>query len=248
MFWTPFVAQLWAPLSEGARPTGAPPGCVWVKQVRSALQWILSFIERQRGTVSRTYTVDAYLSSEFDVQLIVDASPWGIGAVLIAHGNPVSFFGDALSKDDEEQLQVTIGESTTQQAVEALCVLVALRVWATYWQNTRSALAVRSDSVTALTMLLFCRASGSVARVAREVALDLAEGVYRPKVGTHVPGALNITADALSRLYVPAGGYRIPTHLANVARVQSPPRGVDYYRCTCTPLTAADADADKIGP
>jgi len=240
MFWIPFVAQLWAPLSESARSSDAPAGCVWVKQVKHALLWILAFIENQRGTVARTYTVEAFVGNEFDTQIVVDASPWGIGAILVLHGRPVSYFGDALTENDEGQLQIKRGESAAQQAVEALCVLVALRAWSPHWQSSRSALAVRSDSVTALTMLLFCRATGSVARVAREVALDLAEGVYRPRVATHIPGALNVAADALSRLHDPSGGYSVPQYLMTVARVRPPPRGASFYRCAYEPSTAAE--------
>ena len=32
--WLPFVRQLWAPLSPSAKPSGAPRGCVWGRQIR----------------------------------------------------------------------------------------------------------------------------------------------------------------------------------------------------------------------
>ena len=67
--------------------------------------------------------------------------------------------------------------------------------------------------MSALSLLLYCRARGAtVAKIAREVALDLAEGVNRPNVGTHVPGVLNASADALCRWYVPSGKYQHPMH------------------------------------
>ena len=37
MFWTPFVAQLWAPIASSAAKSDAPPGCIWTKQIRSAM-------------------------------------------------------------------------------------------------------------------------------------------------------------------------------------------------------------------
>ena len=72
--------------------------------------------------------------------------------------------------------------------------------WAKLWRHRRSFLAVRSDSVVAITLLVHCRAAGdSTALVARECALDMAEGIYTPDVGSHLPGIANTTADMLSR-------------------------------------------------
>jgi len=94
--------------------------------------------------------------------------------------------------------------------------------------------------VSALSLLLYCRARGATAaKIAREVALDLAEGMYRPKVGTHVPGVLNASVDALCRWHVPSGKYSIPDALKTVQRDHPPPRGASYYRVRELPDTAA---------
>jgi len=51
------------------------------------------------------------------------------------------------------------------------------------WKLSRCAFGVRSDSVSALSLLLYCRGRwATVVKIAREVALDCAEGVYRPEV------------------------------------------------------------------
>jgi len=239
MFWVPFVAQLWAPLTQKGQ-SSAPLGCVWTKQIRQPLLWIHAFISHQKGAVKREYTVESYLEKEIDTQIITDASPWGLGAVLVVQGVAKAFFGVALTVEDEVQLDIKIGEAACQQVVEALCILVALRTWADAWKLSRCVFGVRSDSVSALSLLLFCRAKGpTVGRIAREVALDLAEGIYRPKVGSHIPGVLNVSADALSRLFVPDGSYQIPDALAKVHRDHPPPRNAQFYRVCNLPDTAA---------
>ena len=84
--------------------------------------------------------------------------------------------------------------------------------------------------MSALSLLLFCRATGpTVGRIARESALDLAAGIYRPELGSHIPGALNISADALSRLFTPSGSYCVPDALADAHRDHPPPRNGQLY-------------------
>jgi len=240
MFWTPFVAQLWAPIASSAVKSDAPPGCIWSKQIRSALLWIQAFVRRQRGTISRTYTVDAYLADDVGVQIVMDASPWGYGAVLVVEGLPRSYFAEPVSKEDTKEFGFQVGNSASQQVAESLCALLALRTWAQAWKLARCAFGIRSDSVTTLSLFLFCRAKGAtMMRIAREAALDLAEGIYRPKVGTHVPGALNVAADHLSRLFEPNAEHTLPAYLADVQRVHPPPRDRKFFRIEEIPDTAS---------
>jgi len=53
VFWIPFVSLLWAPLTIAGR-SDAPTGCVWLKQIKQPLLWILAFLRQQKGTVYRT--------------------------------------------------------------------------------------------------------------------------------------------------------------------------------------------------
>ena len=76
-------------------------------------------------------------------------------------------------------------------------------------------------------------------RIVREAALDLVEGIYRPKVGTHVSGALNVAADHLSRLFEPNSVHMIPKYLAGVQRVHPPPRDRKFFRIDDIPDTAS---------
>ena len=72
-------------------------------------------------------------------------------------------------------------------------------------------LAVRSDSVSALTTLLkFKNAGEGSSAIALEMALDVAESVYRPTVIAHIPGVCNVISDALSRWHEPGKERRWP--------------------------------------
>jgi len=55
-----------------------------------------------------------------------------------------------------------------------------------------------------LTLVMCCRAKGlTVGPLSREIALDIAESVYRPLLAVHIAGGAYITADALSKLLAP---------------------------------------------
>ena len=58
--------------------------------------------------------------------------------------------------------------------------------------------------------------------------------MYRPDIGEHIPGIVNLAADALSRLFIPSGKYVIPTYLAGPLCVFPPKRRCAFYRTVCT--------------
>ena len=228
--WLPSVAMLWRPTAEPGSGK-CPPGCVWARQVRIPLLWIEAFLDGKRGCSSRLFTLDGFLGRGDDVQMTFDASPWGLGGVLEVDGTIVSFFGDEFTAAEADLLKIEHGSAKSQDCVEALAILVGLRIWAPQWADRRTRLAVRSDSASALTMVMFARASGpSVATVSREIALDIAENVYRPTVVAHLPGVMNVTADKLSRLHAPGSDGKVPSHLDADCRAFPPSRIQGFYR------------------
>ena len=72
------------------------------------------------GTVCRTHMLESFLEDDVEIQIVTDASPWRLGAVLVVHGNAQAYFAVPLTTDDEEQLSIQIGEAAGQQVAEAL--------------------------------------------------------------------------------------------------------------------------------
>ena len=120
-----------------------------------------------------------------------------------------------------------------QQVAEALAVLFGLCAWLSAWEDKAPRLEVRSDSVTALSMMARMQTSSpSVGVVAREVALTLSRACVRPCVIAHTPGVANELADALSRRFQPGVTWQRPAALAQVPECFLAPRCAAYYR-TC---------------
>jgi len=72
------------------------------------------------GTVCRTYMLESFLEDDVEIQIVTDASPWRLGAVLVVHRNAQAYSAVLLTTDDEEQLSIQIGEAAGQQVAEAL--------------------------------------------------------------------------------------------------------------------------------
>jgi hypothetical protein len=80
------------------------------------------------------------------------------------------------------------------------------------------------------------RPAPSLGLIARELALDVADAIYRPQVFVHIPGIANVLADALSREYGPRRkGTEVPAALSKAVRRFVPVRTDQFYR-TLAPL------------
>ena len=65
--------------------------------------------------------------------------------------------------------------------------------------------------------------------VARELALVLADGAFRPEVVKHISGASNVVADILSRRFQPDKKFVLPQILRKVEEFRTPSRDAPYY-------------------
>ena len=79
------------------------------------------------------------------VELHLDASPWGLGAFLTMGGRLAAWFSVPLGDEELNILDVNRGDCKSQQVVEALCALVALRAWAPRWRGTRALLSIAAS-------------------------------------------------------------------------------------------------------
>ena len=118
----------------------------------------------------------------------------------------MSWFATRVEQFDFEAMQISdTQDSQVQQALEAFCMLVALRQWHSTWRLIRSALTVKGDNIAALSMIVKMQPkSMTLGVIARELALDVAIALYAPTIVAHIPGVVNRTADSLSRRYAPS--------------------------------------------
>lgn len=228
--WRPFLATIWAAMSTANEVTqSAPPNTVWTKQILHALMWIKTFLSGKQ-MITRTFLVDSYAPAA-KITICTDASPWGLGAYLIINEKPVAWFAAGLDPVDIKVLGLEVGSHTSQQLVEALCMLIALREWKCHWLNQRVCLKVRADNVATLVMVATLRtSSAAMSIIARELALDIGDSVYAPDIVEHVSGLLNDTADMLSRKFQPNNVFRIPSILKNVQEVRLLSHSLSWWR------------------
>ena len=149
--------------------------------------------------------------------------------ILIEDGCVVSWFASELTHHDEAIHKQSRGEAEGQQNWEALCVLVAVRCWATRWLDKRVSITMKSDNMAALSLAARLKSKVS-SLIAKETALVYSSASFQPRYVEHIPGVLNYSADALSRLTDPSGGYEVPPYLPSQLRVQLPVRAHGYYR------------------
>jgi len=234
--WRPFLQFLWAALHQS--PGGnCPPGCVWLKQIIGSLIWLAAFLKGTAGTVSREFWVDTYLNRGTQFELVLDASPWGLGGLLVRDGTIVAFFTSPLTEHDVRIMGWPIGDCSGQQTWEALAALVALRLWHDTWYQDRVQLRITGDSVCMLTLVIQMRAparSPALGIIARELALDVAHAVYQPDIVAHVPGIANKLPDMLSRRHEPGYTWSTPAILSG-AEAHVPPQRDEAYYSTLLP-------------
>ena len=140
------------------------------------------------------------------------------------------------------------GDAAGQQTWEALAMLYGSRIFKEDWRSSRSCLEVRSDNITALTMMAKMKATGrGVNIIARELALDMADGCYKPEVIAHVPGITISTVDTLSRKFQPNKPFSLPHILKDVPE-KHPPLRIKSFYCTLTlPVLQAAVQAGDKG-
>ena len=238
--WRPFLGEIWAALAwadnSGSSSSRAPSGTIWTKQVAHSLRWFLCFLQGFDAGICRPFFVDAFITPAEEITFIVDASPWGFGAVLLEKGAITEYFWDIITKEDQNIIGFEAGSPDGQQAWECLCMLLSLHVWWHRWCNRRCLLRVKGDNVTMLTLLQsFKGSSRAVNLIAREAALLIAAASFKPVVAEHLPGITNVLADGLSRRWQPGKNWVLPAALQSAKAVSPPQRPRSWYRTLSSP-------------
>ena len=235
----PFLATLWAAIAGSADEASGPGpssggaearadraargGLVHVRRFRHGLRWFEAFFAGRRGSLRREFPLGR--TRPVPAVAVVDASPWGIGGVLFLDGRPAQRFSDGITDADLAVFSAARGESAHNTTWEGLALVVALRLWGPCSGGWR--VGLRSDSLGALmaTSRLRSRSPG-LSLIVAEIALMVAEWGLCLGSASHIPGAANTQADALSRLLAPEPS-AVPPELASVPRAVVPvrPRG-----------------------
>ena len=236
--WHPFLSELWGALEEYENPHvlgHAPPGCIWVKQISSALLWFRAFLFGRAGSLHMTYMVSACNNTGKKLRIVGDASIYGLAAYLLVDQRVVSWHASPLTVDDEQFWGIQVGDHKSQQS-ECLNLFVALRGWKEHWATERVSLEINADNITALTMVMSLKSSSpAINRIARELALDLGDASFRPDVISHTPGVASCIADTLSRKFMPGSNIVLPPHLDGASELSVAARDSTWWRSLTRP-------------
>ena len=144
-------------------------------------------------------------------------------AFLRINGIIKEFAFDGLTAEDEATLSVARGGSEGQQVWDALIVLAALRIWAPHWRSIRATLMVRCDSVSALVLVMRLKTSGvGTNLIAWEVALDVAEALYKPHVVSIYPVYQTLLLTPIQTQFIGFFPFAIPFTPCEAPMVSSP--------------------------
>ena len=227
--WRPFLQELYTALY--AEDTHAPRECIWTKQVKHTLIWLLTFLNDEMAGIRRQYVLRNIAGCEARVTITWDASPYGMGGTLQLNGVFVEYFAIDIGSEDQQILETASGSHEGQQIWEALAGLVSLRLWSKHWYGSRATLQIRSDNVGALTMLTKLKGgSKQLSLIAREYSLDLGKAQWRPDIVTHIPGLSNVICDALSRKFDRKKPYQLPQALMAATEVTPPARDLSWWK------------------
>lgn len=151
-------------------------------------------------------------------------------------GWPFAYFAEPISEEDVSRFGIVVGDPAFQALLESIAILIGVREWLPIWKAERAVVKIRSDSQAALGAWRKERSTHpAMNAVVREMALDLAEGKYKIDIKEHVPGRLNLWADALSRVAQPGSGAVVPAPLVAARRVYPSVRDVAWWRAAGDP-------------
>ena len=235
-----FLSPLWAVCSANETSDGKRlflrarsrqlRSLIHVTRIRKGLQWIEAFLSGEicKKGLRRVYRPVSLDNTSY---LAVDASPWGMGGILVLNGSLHRYFKSDITSHDLSKFRATVGESAWNTVWEALALLIAFRLWLPLFP-TNVVVRCKSDSRAALGAILkLSTASRSLQPIVREIALDMAQGVYNVQLFQHIPGFTNVLPDALSRLSAPGeAGKPFPSRLQSIQESETPVRDSSFWR------------------
>lgn len=220
----PFVRMLHTALAMKTKVSDK--GAVYHRQVEPALNWFSHFFEGMSGGLH--WKVRAHVRHNCCLEVTLDASPWGGGAMKMVEGQPVQTLSLVWTKQDEENTGGKIGDPGSQAIWE--CYMVLRSLWCWLKPGQQGFVRIRGDAKGVLSALLKRSAESPLLNVVvREITLVLAAD-FRSLETIHIWSEYNKLADALSRVKDPNQPADHPAELKSVPHLEDAPqfwRGTD---------------------
>jgi hypothetical protein len=164
-------------------------GLFAVKRLELARLWLISFLDAAKLRPMRRVALNP--ATLADIRITTDASPEALGGYLMVNKRIIAAFFSEVDKKQADELLLEHKESSSQSALEALAILVALRRWAE---------KVKGATVMITTQKLAAKSSSpGLNFLGAELAICLEELGVEEIRAIHVPGKANVEADFLSR-------------------------------------------------
>ena len=196
-----------------------------VKRLEGARQALIEYLN-----VTKARKISLTTRDKAKVTITTDASPEGLGAVLIVNSQVIDAIATPVTEQDAKDLEFELGSSASQGTVEALAMVVAPHIWGNKMAGMAVELTIQADSVTALAMAQKqSAASPAINFLGATLGILLEKAKVEEMKLVHIPGAANKTADYLSRPSKWKGTPR-PPELGDVKVTEVGPRGPDFYQ------------------
>ena len=174
-------------------------GLVALKRLGTSLPWLTAAMEKPEVFLLRR---EPLVEVQPKWGIVTDASPFGLGAILIHKVSEewqiVAAFEAPITEAEAKLLGVEYKEASGQSALEALAIIRAVQGWGLKFKG--EPVIIRSDSSVALAMLRKLASPNKILNyLAAELSLMLEELQVPRLVLQHIPGQLNKETDWLSR-------------------------------------------------
>ena len=197
--WT--VAVLYAVLKDEDRPgreKGGKHGLFPVKRMEQTRVWLQTYLEKAAAVPMRVFHLKP--SKVAEVSLTTDASPEALGGYLVINGALIAAFASRVTDKDAQTLGFEKGSSASQGTVEALAIVVALKLWRAKIPQGLLEIRIQSDSIVALALSERLAASSpGLNFLGAELGVIMEDMLVEQLKTCHVPGPANTVADYLSR-------------------------------------------------
>ena len=194
------------------------------------------YLPSQRDSWHHCRDFPSTISHKGSLVIVTDASPWGIGGVLMQDDWPVAWFADDITTHDLRRFRAKLGDSALTTLWEVLALLVAMRTWSPLLTR-EPCISVKADSLSALRVAIkFSSKDRRINAIARELALDSSAFSHQLRIFRHIPGFSNFLPDCLSRLTAPHGSSQpFPEELSMVARGSVAIRDFKFWKTWSPP-------------